>query len=373
MFKILIKTQWLVKGTGQVHERLPQLLDLLTAMDEEGHLTGAAQKLGISYRHAWRLVKLGSRIFGAPLVTMTRGRGTTLTLLGTKLLWANKRVGARLEPILDSLASELEVEIERALTDTTAVLRIHASHGFAVETLRDFLAAKHVPIDLKYRGSMEALASLCRSNCELAGFHVPIGDLQPAVLSFCAKWLKPDQLVINLATRRQGIIVPHGNPRKILSIRDLAQPGLRLVNRQLGSGTRVLLDLLLKRHNVDSRRIVGYDTGELTHAAVAAYIASGMADAGLGLEVAAKRFNLGFVPTVTERYFFGCQENSLASPVVAEVLKILSSPEFKAAVNGLPGYDACACGTVMRVAEAFADLPSERSKRRGLLTAAQKS
>src|SRR5262249_62334844 len=98
MFKMSIKPQWLVEGPDSVRRPLHQLIELLTAMDEAGQLAAAARKLGGSYRYAWELVRGGSRIFGASLVTMTRGRGAALTPLGGKILWANKRIGARPGP-----------------------------------------------------------------------------------------------------------------------------------------------------------------------------------------------------------------------------------------------------------------------------------
>jgi molybdate-binding protein len=294
---------------------------------------------------------------------MSRGRGATLTALGQKLLWADKRVAARLAPLLDNLASELEAEIERSLSDSKPVLRIHASHGFALELLRDFVTKKHIRVDLKYRGSMEALASLAGSDCDMAGFHVPIGELEPAVLKFYTKWLRPEsQTLINLATRRQGIMMARGNPKEIVALADLARRGVRFVNRQFGSGTRILLDLLLKRENVDSRTIAGYDTGEFTHSAVAAYVASGLADAGFGVETAARRFQLEFVPIVAERYFLICHDDSLTSPLVTQILDVLTSGRFRAAASDLAGVDVTYAGTILSIRDAFSALPEPRRK-----------
>lgn len=360
-----IKLQLLLEGPGRVRRPLLQLIELLTLVHEAGHLAGAARKLGISYRHAWEVIRRGNQAFGAPLLAMTRGRGATLTALGKKLLWADKRIAARLAPTLDSLASELEVEIASALSNFEPTIRIHASHDFAIEMLRDFLVTLHLPAELKYRGSMEALASLAGANCEIAGFHVPIGNLQAAVLKFYVKWLKPEsQTLINLATRRQGIMVAPGNPKHILSIADLANPGIRFVNRQFGSGTRILLDLLLKWHNLDSRKIAGYASGESTHSGVAAYIASGMADVGFGVETAARRMVLDFVPVMSERYFLICQNESLASPMVARIRKVLSSKQFRAAAGSLAGIDVTHAGTTLPMHEAFPDLPTLPRKAR---------
>jgi len=360
MHKMAIKPHWLLRSEGDPEKPLWQLMELLKAVHDQGSLAGAAHNLRISYRHAWGLIKRAGETFGAALVTMKRGRGAALTPLGSKLVWADKRVAARLSPILDSLASELEVELARALAPANApILRLQASHGYAIEILRDFLLARHIPLDLKYRGGMDALASLSSSNCDLAGFHAPIGDLQASVLALFSGLLNPSgQKLIHLVTRRQGVIVARGNPRKINSIRDLAQPGLRFVNRQQGSGTRVLVDLLLQREKIDSAEICGYDSGETTHSAVAAYIASDMADAGFGAEPGARKFGLGFVPIVSERYFLIGRAETLDSPMVAPVLEILSSPQFRAAINDLPGIDGSVSGSTMSLLEAFPELPT---------------
>ena len=357
MLKMSIRPQWLLTTDEGTRRPLPQLLELLAAIHEERNLGAAARKLGVSYRHAWGLIRQSGRAFGAPLLDMSRGKRAALSPLGRILLWADRRISARLAPILDSLASELEAEIERARSDSRQILRIHASHGFAIEMLRDFLLTRHIPVDLKYRGSMEALASLCGSNCELASFHLPIGELRAEMLNFYAKWLRPEsQVLINVATRRQGIIIARGNPREILSVADLVQPGVRFVNRQFGSGTRMLLDLILKRQKIDATKIAGYETGELTHSAIAAYIASEMADTGFGVETAARQFGLEFIPVVSEHYFLVCLEDSLASAEVSQILGILSSKQFRAAAGGLAGIDVTDAGSVLPVREAFPGL-----------------
>ncbi len=353
MFKVTIRPQWQIAASGGRHV-LPQIIALLGEIHSSGQLAAASRRTALSYRYAWGLLRAGEEIFGSPLVDMQRGRGTRLTTLGEKLVWADKRITARLGPLLDSLASELESEIQRTVSESQGILCIHASHGFAVETLREFLVRRDMPVDLQYRGSLDALASLARSSCDVAGFHVPVGDFETHALQQYEQWLKPDrQRLIHLATRRQGLMVAPGNPRRIRRLADLTRPNVRFVNRQSGSGTRMLLELLLAKHKVDGHRISGYDTGEFTHAAVAAYVASGMADAGFGIETPARRFDLEFLPMATERYFFICDESSLAAPAVSAALEVMRSGEFKAAVNRLPGYDASACGQVLDIAAAF--------------------
>lgn len=353
MFSLSIRPHWQLQSRDG-RQLLPRLVELLGAIHETGALALACRRIGLSYRYAWGLLKDGDALFGAPLVAMSRGRGAVLSPLAEKLVWADRRISARLSPLLDSLASELEVELQRAVSDTQPILRVHASHGFAVETLREWFSRAQIPMDLKYCTSFEAVAALEQSGCDIAGFHVPAGPYQKPVLKTYARWLRPqNQRLIHLATRRQGIMVAKGNPRRITGLRDLAREGVRFVNRQQGSGTRSLLDLMLAHDRIDVRRIHGYDNGEFTHAAVAAFVASDMADVGFGVETAARRFGLGFVPVVTERYFFLAQTRFLRAGLSGRVLETLRSDSFRMAVNSLPGYEAADCGRVETLREAF--------------------
>ncbi|HZP66053.1 MAG TPA: substrate-binding domain-containing protein [Rudaea sp.] len=353
MFKVVIEPRWQL----QAHDGEPvvqQLIGLLVGIHETGSLAGACARAELSYRYAWGVLRRGQQLLGAPLVESARGSGARLTTLGEKLVWADKRISARLSPLLDSLASEIEVEFERAVDHAEAILRIHASHGFAVETLHRVLTERGIAADLKYRSSREVLASLGRGNCDLAGLHVPIGEFEAKFLRLYAKPLRAGAYkLIDLATRRQGLMIAPGNPKKIRGIADLARRGVRYVNRQSDSGTRELFDLLLAKHRIDGRAIDGYDTGEYTHAAVAAYVASGMADAGLGIETPAQRFGLDFIPLVKERYFFLAHADFAASAASVQVTEILRSAAFRKVVDALPGYDATHCGRMLEIAAAF--------------------
>ncbi|MGH8122569.1 MAG: substrate-binding domain-containing protein, partial [Rudaea sp.] len=119
---------------------------------------------------------------------------------------------------------------------------------------------------------------------------------------------------------------------------------------------RVLLDLLLAREDIAGRALDGYDNGEFTHAAVSAYVASGMADAGFGIETPAQRFGLDFIPILEERYFFLCPKAVYETAKIDCVLAILRTSEYRKAVNALPGYDARHCGRVLDLAVAFPKL-----------------
>ena len=363
MLKMSIKPQWVLVN-DEASRPLPRLLELLCAIDEARSINAAASRLGLSYRHAWGLLRRAAREFGAPLVDTKRGRRATLTALGEKLAGAERRISARIAPLLDSLASELEAELERSRSDASPVARIHASHGYAIELLRQFLTARHVPIDLRYRGSVESLASLASGSCDVAAFHVPIGELQPAALKLYTKWLDPQrQVLIGLCTRRLGLMTAAGNPKRVEALGDLTTPGVRFVNRTFGSGTRLVLDLLLKAEQVDKRNIAGYESGELTHSAVAACVASGLADAAFGVETGARLFGLHFIPVLSERYFLVCERGALRTEILKSIREILASKQYRAAAGGLAGVDVTSAGAVLSLAEAFPPSGPKRAAR----------
>lgn len=355
MFSVSIKPQWQLTGAAG-SQQLPRLLELLTVIHETGTLATACRRTGLSYRYAWGMLREGGKLFGAPLVEMSRGRGAHLTPLAEKLMWADKRINARLSPLLDSLASELEVELARAVSDSRPILRLQASHGYAVETLRRHFNRLQIPLDLKYRASFDSVAALSQHRCDMAGFAVPLGEFESAILSRYRRWLQPNfHRLIHLATRSQGLIVARGNPLAIYSINDLAIRSRRFVNREIDSSTRALFELLLDKHQVDRQKISNYDSAEFTHAAVAAYVASDMADVGFGMRAAADSFDLSFIPLVHERYFFVCHADFLRTTVMKRVLETLRSESFRQAVARNAGYDSSACGTVQSFREAFAE------------------
>ncbi|MDN0085667.1 substrate-binding domain-containing protein [Crenobacter sp. SG2305] len=334
-----------------------RLIELLTAVQAHGSLQTAAKETDTSYRHAWGLLQQAQAALGMALLEMERGKGSRLTPLAEKLVWANRRMRARMTPLLESLASEIETEIQHALKAATTPIRLHASHGFAVEKLARTLAASGIAIDLKYRSSQDAVAALHAGECDLAGFHVPLGEFQtPVARSYANHFDLQKHCLIHIVTRRQGLMVMRGNPGKIYDIGDLAREDLRFVNRQPGSGTRLLLDLLLNKQGISPSQVHGYEQAELTHAAVAAYVASGMADVGLGVETAARRFDLDFLPLQTERYFFLAQRGTLEYPTVEALIASLKSEAFRDEISRLPGYDAAQSGAILTVSEAFPEL-----------------
>jgi molybdate-binding protein len=176
------------------------------------------------------------------------------------------------------------------------------------------------------------------------------------VLAKYSRLFKPSFRLLCLATRGQGIMVAKGNPKQLWEIADLAKPDVRLVNRQENSGTRMLLELLLEQAGIDKRQVVGFENVEFTHAAVAAYIASQRADVGIGVEAAARQFNLDFVPLLTERYFLMFDQSLQKDSRFPLILQTMESSEFKAEVSGLPGYSPSLAVELQTPGEAFPSL-----------------
>jgi molybdate transport repressor ModE-like protein len=356
MWRIQIRPQWHIGASARDDATLDTtaLIALLAAVQETGAIAQAARTLGVSYRHAWGQIRDAEALFGHSLIEAGRGRGSTLSPLAEKLIWAQRRVAARLSPMLDSLASELEQEIERTLPAKPHAVRLHASHGFAVAALLEQLEAQSVPVELRYRNSFESVAALAQGDCDLAGFHVPIGEFEARAVQRYRQWLRDDEhRLVHLAVRKQGLFVARGNPKGIRTLEDLARPDVRFVNRSEGSGTRMLTDLLLDKAGIARADVRGWDSAEFTHAAVAAYIASGMADVGVGVQTAAQRFGLTFIPLLRERYFFALHAQALKQASMRNVLVLIGSPAYRSAVAALAGYEAGETGRVLGVREAF--------------------
>jgi molybdate transport repressor ModE-like protein len=353
MIRIDIRPVWRFRAKGERDFDF-MLLALLEGLERSGKLTTSAQHAGVSYRHAWNLIEKWAGILGAPLVVMERGRGTKLSPLGARLLWAGKRVQARLTPELDSLASELAAALNESLANGGPMLRMHASHDFAIAALPELMSRAGVALDLQYRGSFDALGSLVRGDCDLAGFHVVDGEFGARMASRYAEWLKPRvHRLIVVATRTQGLVTASGNPKGIVGMDDLVRKDVRLINRQKGSGTRALAEFFISEAGLDRTRIAGYQNEEFTHAAVAAMIAGGQADVGFAVEAAAAQFRLAFVPLATERYYLACRQDQMATSEVESLLSLLAGQKFQAVIASLAGYNAPQAGKVCTVADAL--------------------
>ncbi len=354
MFKVNLQYQWQPR-TDLTLTVDATLFRVLYAIHATGSLAGAARKVGMSYRHVWGLMGKWERIFGQPMATLHRGKGATLTDFGGKLLWAEQLVQARLGPELESVSAEIERALSQAMELSPNRLEICASHDLALAQLRDMLAQRPgFKLDLRFQGSIDSLAALAKGHCTLAGFHVAEGMEQGASAQF-RRYLKPRQFsLIGLATRVQGLMLAPGNPRQIHSLADLMQPGVRFINRQRESGSRVEFDQLLSGAGIAPSAISGYQDEEFTHLAVAATIAAGKADAGYGIKAAAGHYNLDFIPLITERYYLACRKDALDNPALVDFLGMLRGPEFKTIVDSLGGYGSAITGRMFDIGETIA-------------------
>lgn len=339
------------------------LIDLLRTLRECGSISAAARALGGSYRHTWGALKHWEQVLGAELVVWTQGQAARLTPLAERLLWAETRARTRLTPHIEALRSELERALTLAFDSAHEVLTVYASHDLALPLLRDRAEAHGLHIDLRFAGSNDALQALAQGRCDVAGFHVPLPAEGAPAASFAANFvlplkalLKPGRhKLIGCHRRMQGLIVGHGNPLALAGIADLARAPLRFVNRQPGSGTRRLTEHLLSVAGIVPERVAGFHGPcEDTHVAVAAAVASGVADAGVGIQAAAAQFGLGFVPLVQEQYYLVCMKDALDRVAVARLRELLVSAAWTEAVHSLPGCASAAdAGRVLALTQAL--------------------
>jgi putative molybdopterin biosynthesis protein len=222
------------------------------------------------------------------------------------------------------------------------------SHDLTLDLMAQFLAEEGLRLTSANLGSLGGLIALGRGEAHLAGSHLldPVsGEFN---LSYIDEYLPGRAIVVvALVGREQGLLHPPGNPKGLQGLQDLGRPEIRFVNRQRGSGTRLLLDFHLERLGVDPSSVHGYEREEYSHLTVAAAVASGRADCALGIRAAADALNLGFTPLFQERYDLIIPREHYESPKLAPVLRLLESTQFRQAVSALPGYDVTPMGKLI--------------------------
>ncbi len=327
------------------------LFALLEGIADSGSLRSAAKRAGMSYRHAWGQLTGWAEALGRPLASLERGRGTRLTALGAGLVASRREIEARFGPELARAAAEAAAALSAPDAGMALKLTIHASHDLALIKARERLAAHGLEIDLQVHGSRDCLESLARRRCDIAGFHTgPDAALESVFLDVFPRGLPEPIRVYQLFRREQGLVTRHGQTPPVRTLAAIAASGTRFINRQRGSGTRILIDRLLRQAGVRASDVRGYQDEEFTHLAVAATVAGGGADAGFAIRAAAAQFGLDFTPLATEAYYLACREARVRDDGVQRLVAFLRGAELQAICAALPGYDASGAGASQRIA-----------------------
>ncbi len=286
--------------------------------------------------------KVGARTLAAPIA---RGAGVITSLVRADGLVVLPRGVQGVEA-----GDPVTVRLYRSASEIERTIFCIGSHDVILDLLSQFLEAHDRRLASSNVGSQGGLVALRRGEAHLAGSHL----LDPVTgeynLSYIKQYLPgvPVRLV-TLVRREQGLIVRPGNPKGVRTLADLQRPDVTFVNRQRGAGTRVLLDYELSKLGIAPESVLGYDNEEYTHLGVAAAVASGRADCGLGIPAAALALGLDFIPLFHERYDLVIPREHAESDLLAPLFDVLRQEDFKRAVMRLPGYDVSAMG--VQVAE----------------------
>ena len=280
-----------------------------------------------------RLGSVGGEVVASPL---PRGAGVLTSLVRADGLLP---VPAGVEG--HHAGEQVSVQLLRRLPEIERTIVAIGSHDLVIDLAATTLRSLDPTLTLVSTnvGSLGGLVALRDGLCHLAGSHL----LHPGTGDYTLPYLDemmPDRdlAVVRLVHRDQGLLVPPANPRKVSGLADLAGGELSYVNRQRGAGTRMLLDHELRRLEIDPDDVSGYAREEPTHLAVAAAVAAGRADCGMGILAAARAFGLDFVPVAHEPYDLVVEANSLSDPLLAPLWELLDSADFHASVRKLGGY-----------------------------------
>jgi putative molybdopterin biosynthesis protein len=295
----------------------------------------------------WVRVRLG-RVEGDIVATpLPRGAGVLTSLVRADGLLV---VPAGVEG--HHAGEHIRVELLRGLGEIGRTIVAIGSHDLVLDVAASALRAADPLITLASSnvGSLGGLVAVRDGLCHLAGSHL----LDPATGEYTLPYVDrllgdgPEVAVIRLVHRDQGLIVAPGNPAGLTGVDDLARPGLRYVNRQRGAGTRVLLDHELALRGLDPEQISGYSREEHTHLAVAAAVAAGRADAGMGILASARAFGLDFVPVALEPYDLVLRASLVDDELLAPFWALLERADFRAGVEKLGGYSCAETGRRIR-------------------------
>ena len=288
-----------------------------------------------------RLGRVGERTVASPI---QRGAGVVMSLVRADGIVTVPRFSEGVD------AGELvEVELLRPLESLDTTVVAIGSHDVTLDLIASELRRVDPRLTLASTnvGSLGGLLALQRGEAHLAGTHLLDEKTGEYNDSFVRRYVPNEDIVlVTLVHRVQGLIVSPGNPMSIESLNDLTRGDIRFVNRQRGSGTRVLFDYLLRQGGITPDDVSGYEREEYTHLAVAAAVAGGVADVGAGVLSAARALEMDFVPLSTERYDLAIPKQHYESNLLEPFLTLIRSDDFKRQVDALGGYDTTSTGLV---------------------------
>lgn len=289
-----------------------------------------------------RMGYVGNRLMASPL---SRGSGVVSSFMKADGIL---EVPQGLEGF--EAGSEVSVRLLSPIQKLEKTLVVIGSHDPLLDELADMLHLENgeVYMSSSHVGSMGGIMAIRRGEAHVAGCHLLDTADGSYNVSFLKKYFpKGGVKLVKCVGRQQGLMVAHGNPLNITEFSHISRSGIRYVNRQKGSGTRILADYLCNQQNLDTASIYGYDREELTHTSVAAQIASGSADAGMGIYSAAKLYGLDFIPVCIEEYDLIIPDHAWDTPMVQQLLETLRSSSFREKILGLGGYTLDAPGELI--------------------------
>lgn len=289
-----------------------------------------------------RLGRVGDRMVATPI---QRGAGVIMSLARADGIVKIPRFSEGMDA-----GERARVELLRPIEAIEGAIVATGSHDLTLDLLASHLHRRHPRLSLASSnvGSLGGLLALARGEAHMAGCHLLDETSGEYNIAYIHRYLKGRKVaLVHLVQRIQGLILPKGNPRGIWALDDLARDDVAFINRQRGSGTRMLLDYKLRELGIGPEQVSGYEREEYTHLGVAAAVAGGGADVGLGILSAANAMGLDFAPLLSEQYDLVMPYEHYESDGVQAVLGIIQGDEFRRAVDALGGYDTADMGKVV--------------------------
>jgi putative molybdopterin biosynthesis protein len=284
--------------------------------------------------------RVGERILAAPLA---RGAGVISSLVRADGLAVFPR-GSQGKPS----GAEVDIRLYRSEAEIDNTIFATGSHDISIDIMAQFLFQQGRRMAVANVGSVAGLVALSKGEAHLAGSHLLDPETGEYNLAYIQEYLPGIPLqVIALVGRVQGLLIRRGNPKGIQALADLTREDMIFVNRQRGSGTRVLLDYQLGLLGISPAQIQGYQNQEYTHLAVGAAIASGRADCGIGIAAVTQSLDLDFIPLFEERYDLIVPQEYRRSRLLQPLIDLLGNEGFKEMVARLPGYEVSQMGTLI--------------------------